>query len=79
LTASDADSFESAQVKRAWADGIVRYSWGSGKRASIYARKVLKRAPTSAEIEGYLDSKAFENHVKATDVLNALGRGDEAS
>ncbi|KAH6873707.1 hypothetical protein BKA70DRAFT_281893 [Coprinopsis sp. MPI-PUGE-AT-0042] len=68
---------QTEQVKRAWAEGIVRYGWGNGKQASIHGRKVLGRTPTSEEIKGYLKSKAFEKTVTATDVLHALRRGDE--
>ncbi|KAH6873720.1 hypothetical protein BKA70DRAFT_282162 [Coprinopsis sp. MPI-PUGE-AT-0042] len=65
------------QVKRAWAEGIVRYAWGNGKRASIHGRKELGRTPTSEEINGYLESKVFAESVTAADVLRALDRGDE--
>ncbi|KAH6884365.1 hypothetical protein BKA70DRAFT_140289 [Coprinopsis sp. MPI-PUGE-AT-0042] len=68
---------QTEQVKRAWAEGIVRYGWGNGKQAGIHGRKVLGRTPTSEEIKGYLKSKAFEKTVTATDVLRALRRGDE--
>lgn len=64
---------QTAQVRKGWIDGLVRYRWGQTLRARVQAINTLERAPTDQEVKSYKDLKKFAS---AEALALALTRGD---